>query len=192
MRRIPSSQTANTFAAYLFAINLAGFLIGYSNFVPTHLTVALARVFAGVTAIVVFVWTAGFREFDLIATVALAYPKTIRLGPFWRYVFLAPLFAWGCWSLSEQFYGNVVPWFITSLHSQEGVTTVKADSWGGHYYSSPVCLYPTISNIPDGMLGHQSLCVYDTRDIPEAGKTLVLRGRRSIFGIRVESFAEEP
>src|SRR5882672_8129734 len=131
-------RSANTFAMYFFSYSvLGGFLIGWSDFVPTQITVIFARVSAALAAIVVFVWVVGVGQFGAVEFLASSYPKMSRPSPFWRYLFWAPLAAWGVWDLGGQLYGNVVPWFVTTLVGRPGVTVVTVDGWGGHYYSRP-------------------------------------------------------
>jgi hypothetical protein len=186
MMPILTWRTTNTVAYYFFSLSvLGGFLIGRSDFVPAQTTVICARVLAALAAIVVFIWVAGVGRFGAVAR----YPIMDKLPPLWRYLFFAPLAAWGVWDLGGQLYGNVVPWFVTALIGRPGITVVTVDGWGGHYYTSPACLYPTLSNIPDEMLGHRALCVYDVARIPPEGTKLKLKGSRSIFGTRVNSFA---
>lgn len=173
----------------MLILSLAGLLsLFFSNFVPSHITVQVAKAAAFLIGLFYgfFYWGVGHFGVDMRNPKGRAYmeqhPKLAK-----KYIrvpvgaFLFAGFAWMSFS-------NVFPWVLNAAIGGRGTMVVVVDGWEGASYStrgSHFCAKPMLRGVPFGMMGMHALCVgdqYRKSDFP-LGTSLDLIGRVSALGI---------
>jgi hypothetical protein len=171
----------------MLALPIMGLLsVFLSDFVPSALTVAYARVLAIGTGAFYGLFFVGIGHFGWDTNnpgVAAVMQSRSSLAKCYVRVPLTALvffgFAW--MSLS-----SALPWMINAVLGSDNSITVVIDGWQNTSWSraGSQCARPTLRGVPFGMLGRGALCVpYQERIKFKAGASMTLYGRSSVFGI---------
>lgn len=196
---LPVVRRLNQIAAGGMVLLLVGGLLSLfaSNFVPSHMTVQMAKSAALLGGLFYGLFFIGIGHFGWDETnpkVRAAMQQNPKLGKAYiRVPLTAAAFAGFAW-LS---FSNGLPWALNAAIGRRGAMTVIVDGWQNAFYSSRVghsCARPTLRGIPFMMVGRYALCVGDQHkpsDFPP-GTSLYLIGRVSALGIAPDHYRVPP
>lgn len=191
----PIVRRLNKVASWaILILSLAGIVsFSFSNFVPSHITVQVAKAMTLVigTFYGLFFHGVGHFGWDKRNPAIRAYAEEHRkmAKAYVRVPFMAAVFAGFAWIS----FANVFPWMINAAIGERGTMIVMVDGWESASYSfrgGHSCARPTVRGIPFAMLGRRALCVGDQRrqsDFP-SGTSLALIGRVSALGIAPDHY----
>jgi hypothetical protein len=181
-------------AGGMLVLSLGGLVSLFaSNFVPSHMTVQIAKsaaLLAGLFYGLFFLGIGhfGWDESNPRVTVAIEQnPKATKV--YIRVPLMLAVSAGFAWMS----FSTVFPWALNAAIGRPGTMIVIVDGWQNAFYGSRVghsCAKPTLRGIPFMMMGRYALCVGDQHKPSDflRGTSLSLMGRVSALGIAPDHY----